>query len=457
MEESESVPVEDQQPKSAKSQSQQSLDSDNQVSLSKFFFALREPLPFPHGFTIGGRPASLSADDPKSIAALWAHLKIHQIPASSTQSRAAHQAVYRAFEGSRSPVDGSIKNPQPDTYFTVVEVVTTFDSPGTAPDGVSGRGLDWTQDALARAVKLLAEIVRAERVAAGTTVSIPSYEQILNPVLTLFGKGTREQIKSPDGRVHEATHFPDDWGGPVLTVLEHLNVEHQLVNVRPGCSPADPLFQYWMNLFHLKNPIATSFERKLDAQRALDIEGQYNLAVVLAATADEVFIDAVLGLCLWERWYSGQVQMEDIVKIFSDSKSPVDRMKTRLAQELGGNWSSPQGVVARWIESVWKMRHLCVHGGYDPTFVEAQASIESSRRLQEHVLDRVAAKRNSFPRVALMTLAQPGLEDRGLWAGKIKKMAEGTLAQEPNWFINYRKFNSQLQEARLATGTEAPV
>lgn len=90
-----------------------------------------------------------------------------------------------------------------------------------------------------------------------------------------------------------------------------------------------------------------------------------------------------------------------------------------------------------------------MHGGYDPTFLEAKESIESSRRLQEHILDRVAAKRNAFPRVALMSLAQPGLEARGMWAGKIKRMAEDTLKQEPNWFINYRKFNAELQQARF--------
>lgn len=457
MADSGSSPSDDHQTPPAGSGAGETSDRNEEVVLSKFFFALREPLPLPHGFTIHGRPASVSAEDPAPVTSLWAHLTIHQIPASSTQSRAAQQAVYRAFEGSRSPVDGNITNPQTDTFFTVVEVVTTFDSPNSAPSGVSGRGLDWTQDALARAIMLLAQTVRAERVAAGSTVAIPSYEQILNPVLTLIGKGHRGWIKVPGGMLHQATHVPDTWEGPVLTVLEHLNVEQQMLYVRPGCSPGDPLFGFWMNLFHLKNPLATSFERKLDAQRALDVEGQYNLAVVLTTTADEVLIDAVLGLCLWERWYAGQQQMEDIVKVFADSKSPVDRMKTSLAQQLGGDWSSRQGAVSKWIESVWKLRHLCVHGGYDPTFLEAQASIESSRRLQEHILDRIAAKRITFPRVALMALAQPGLEERGLWAGKIKKMAEGTLSQEPNWFINYRKFNTQLQRARLAKGAEASM
>lgn len=445
-----SIPPEDDQPRAAGSQASESSDPEEvEVVLSKFFFALREPLPLPHGFSIYGRPASLTPQDPAPIASLWAHLTIHQIPASSTQSQAAQEAVYRAFGGSRAPVNGTITNPQANTFFTVVEVVTTFDSPNSPPSGVGGRGLDWTQDALMRAIKLLAQTVRAERVAAGSTVAVPSYEQILNPVLTLIGQGHRVWIKGPDGMTHQATHVPDTWDGPVLTVLEHLNVEEQMLHVRPGCSPGDPLFGYWMNLFDLKSPLATSFERTLDARRALDIDGQYNLAVVLTTTADEVFIDAVLGLCLWEQWYEGQLRMEDIVKVFADSKSPVDRMKASLAQQLGGNWSGRQSAVSNWIESVWKLRHLCVHGGYDPTFLEAKESIESSRRLQEHILDRIAAKRNAFPRVALMSLAQPGLEARGLWAGKIKKMAEDTLKQEPNWFINYRKFNAELQQARF--------
>lgn len=451
MAETGSNPPEDQQTTPTVSKGNETSDTD-EVVLSKFFFAVREPLPFPHGFTIYGRPASISALDPEPIKSLWAHLTIHQIPASSTQSQAAQQAVYRAFAGSREPVDGNITNPQADTFFTVVEVVTTFGSPNSAPSNMAGRGLDWTQDALMRAIKLLAQTVRAERVAAGSTVAIPSYEQIMNPVLTLVGKGHRGWIAGPGGTLHQATHISDTWEGPVLTVLEHLNVEEQMLYVRPGCAPNDPLFKYWMNLFDLKNPLATSFERTLDARRTLEVEGQYNLAVVLTATADEVFIDAILGLCLWERWYSGQLQIEDIVRVFADSKSPVDRMKASLAQQLGGNWSGRQSAVSKWIESVWKLRHLCVHGGYDPTFLEAQASIESSRRLQEHILDRIAEKRNTFPRVALMALAQPGLEARGMWAGKIKKLAEDTLKQEPNWFINYREFNSQLQQARLAKG-----
>lgn len=40
-----------------------------------------------------------------------------------------------------------------------------------------------------------------------------------------------------------------------------------------------------------------------------------------------------------------------------------------------------------------------------------------------------------------------------MWAGKIKKMAEDMLKQEPNWFVNYREFNNQLQQARLAKGS----
>jgi hypothetical protein len=39
-----------------------------------------------------------------------------------------------------------------------------------------------------------------------------------------------------------------------------------------------------------------------------------------------------------------------------------------------------------------------------------------------------------------------------MWAGKIKKLAEETLIQEPNWFINYREFNTKLQQARFAQG-----
>jgi hypothetical protein len=452
MAESDSSPPEDNETKPVVSKGHETSDTNEEVVLSKFFFAVREPLPFPHGFTIHGRPASLSGQDPEPIRSLWAHLKIHQIPASSTQSRAAHQAVYQAFGGSRAPVDGNTTHPQADTFFTVVEVVTTFDSPNSAPSNIGGRGLDWTQDALMRAIKLLAQAVRAERVAAGSTVAIPSYEQIMNPVLTLVGKGRRGLVPGPGGMLHQATHISDRWDGPILTVLEHLNVDEQMLYVRPGCAPNDPLFGYWMNLFDLKNPLATSFERTLDARRMLEVEGQYNLAIVLTATADEVFIDAILGLCLWERWYAGQLQMEDIAKVFSDSKSPVDRMKASLSQQLGGNWSGRQSAVSRWIESVWKLRHLCVHGGYDPTFLEAQKSIEASQRLQEHILDRIAEKRNTFPRVALMALAQPGLEARGMWAGKIKKLAEETLIQEPNWFINYREFNTKLQQARFAQG-----
>lgn len=67
--------------------------------------------------------------------------------------------------------------------------------------------------------------------------------------------------------------------------------------------------------------------------------------------------------------------------------------------------------------------------------------------VQKYAFDRLCDRRDQYPRVTLMTVAQPGLERRGLWSGEIERFAKQQAPAEPNWQLAFREWHRQLVEA----------
>ena len=143
-------------------------------------------------------------------------------------------------------------------------------------------------------------------------------------------------------------------------------------------------------------------------------------------------LDAILALLMWEEGLA----VEDAASAFEEGKV-LRRITQELSPRLRGNWSTERGPVGSWYRSAYRLRHRVVHGGYSPSPREAADALEAAVSLQRFVMDRIAERRTTYRRAALMTIAEAGLRRRNLWSGQIKRFALEVAPNEPNWRDSY--------------------
>jgi hypothetical protein len=203
---------------------------------------------------------------------------------------------------------------------------------------------------------------------------------------------------------------------------------------------------HWLEEARSGSPFATWRERYVDAVGALQTRGDTVASVLAGQTASEVLLDGMLSLLMWEEG----VEPEVAAQAFEEGQA-VTRMSREMPARLKGVWTTTgSGSVAQWFEDSYKLRHRVVHGGYTPSRIEAEAALGACSRLRTHLLDRLSARRNAYMRATLMTVGEPGLLRRGLWAGKIREFAEGPAQSEPNWRESFHGWHIKFVEARLA-------
>ena len=87
-----------------------------------------------------------------------------------------------------------------------------------------------------------------------------------------------------------------------------------------------------------------------------------------------------------------------------------------------------------------------MHAGYRPSEQEAWESVGVLGDLEDYLKDLLSSdrNRNRYPRTALMYLGRPGLQRRGKYFGKIKKLDEASL--DGDWtgeLIDFRTWLDQ--------------
>jgi hypothetical protein len=150
-------------------------------------------------------------------------------------------------------------------------------------------------------------------------------------------------------------------------------------------------------------------------------------------------LDAILALLMWEEG----VAVEDAVPLFEEGKV-LRRLKQELQPRLKGQWSTETGAVGVWFRSAYQLRHRVVHGGYSPAPAEAATALEAGLGLQHFVMDRIAERRTTYFRAALMTVAEEGLRRRDLWSGQIKRFAEEVAPTESSWRDSFTSWYREL-------------
>lgn len=432
-------------------------EPDGEVTLGCFVFALPDPLPFPESTTIaepvGDQPQSERAqDDPLVI------LTFHQVTSSTGRTLGSYEAV--AAVVARLPYLRRPASPEPQPAeavdfpqfpYTVVVAKTQMLSPDPHGQNCAESMADLRprQDAFNRCLRLLADLARAYRIASGAPYGLPSYER-LGGFVEFYTASARRVSLAPDGSARPPQMDGDDllriagpYNGPNLMLLDHLNTPDIVAGPLIE-GDTEQKFNHWMRVLRVGNPMFTWRERLVEADRALNIHGEYAQGIVLAQTAAEVFLDTLIALLLWEEG----ADPEQTALLF-DEGGLARRLKAELPPRLGGNWSlDGNGAVATWFQKTAQLRNRVVHGGYQPARAEAFAAFKAVYPLETFAYDRLAQRRTQYPRTVLMTLAEQGLRRRGLWTGRIKAFAENQAITEANWEVAFRGFRDDLVRAR---------
>lgn len=424
-------------------------DDETPTHLVRFLFTLPDPIGLPDGYTVSATVGDGSndprADDPFVI------LHFHQVDASTGRTAAAHEAV--TIVASR--IDGEVPPDekrellQLGAEFTVVEAVTTSASPDTVPDADAESPARWMPraDPFMRCLTLAQSVVRAYKQATESLCRVPTYVLTPSPVLSWSGNGASTTVDH-EGEKLILVRPTEDWQGPSVLMLDHMNLPDSF---RDDVSE-DVLGRvaHWHDEQRHRYPLDLWRERFTAARRALFIEGDTASAVTLANTSCEVLLDAVLAILMWEEGMS----VAAAAPSFEEGKA-LRRVKQDISHRLGGNWSTGAGPVGDWVTALYKLRHRVVHAGYTPTIAEAETGIEVAHHLQRFVFDRIAARRTTYPRSALTTVAEEGLRRRDLWSGKIKRFASEVAPTEPSWRESYARFYGEVVEA-VAGGVATP-
>ena len=405
------------------------------LRLARLFFVLPEPVSLPDGFNVVMATGDVGAseflpDDPQ------VSLIFHQVDTSFGRMEGAMEAKLRAT-GQAAGLPRQ-REERPDfgltVEWTVVEAMTQWDSPDPIPDVDAEHPAHWTSrtDIFARCLYAARQVVRAYRQATDTPCELPTYARTVSPVLVYSADGVRETAVAADGDVLVVLRpTQNEWDGPILMPLAHGNLADPHRG-RAFDKNVGARFRHWFSEEQRSNPLSLWRERWLEARRAHEVLGEEGQAVILANTSCEVLLDTILALLMWEE----EETVESAAPVFGEGKM-LRRVNQEITPRLGGSWSTERGPVGDWYQHTYRLRHRVVHGGYAPSVSEGSAALNSAVRLHEFVMNRIVERRTTYPRAALMTVAEEGLRRRGLWSGQIKRFAEQVAPTEPSWRNSY--------------------
>jgi len=214
---------------------------------------------------------------------------------------------------------------------------------------------------------------------------------------------------------------------------------HEGVGLLPGPPPEmdrDGVQVLMTSLSRLKqgDPFHVASEQMYRARRAYRVEGDYAGAVSAAHTAGEVLLNTVLLLVEWEKGTP-----REATRRWFEEEGFTKRLRSYYHPSLGGNWNPDdgRGVIGRW-HRLGELRGRVVHAGHLPSEDDVREALDAMARLVDFVKDRLVARRNAFPRTALLLLGEPGLRRRNAWGGAIERFVREESSREPPWIASFR-------------------
>jgi len=178
----------------------------------------------------------------------------------------------------------------------------------------------------------------------------------------------------------------------------------------------------------VQNPVEIYLDFELDARNAAGSDGDYVEAILKAAAAAEIFLKHVAWMLTWE---ATELRTSDPAPAAATTATiftmkPGQLLGAVLAPRLKGNWStqSENHPCGGWRSSIAIRRNSVMHRGYRPSEEEASNAVAALDALEAHVIDRLAAVADQYPRTALLLAGRAAMERRGAY-GKVKATFEG--------------------------------
>ncbi len=190
-----------------------------------------------------------------------------------------------------------------------------------------------------------------------------------------------------------------------------------------------------------------SFTSHLDLRREAEVarkrDGDTRAAAIYAGLAAEALLDELLLHLMWEE----KLTPEQAASAWRDGL--LSRVKKDYAPRLGGDWDiTSQGAVGRWSRDCAELRHRAVHGGYQASHSEVDASIAALDGLLTYVCDRLClpAKLRHYPRTALSLAGPPGLRRRSQYSRRLIDLQADVT--EPNWGETFSRWRDVYRRIR---------
>jgi hypothetical protein len=221
-----------------------------------------------------------------------------------------------------------------------------------------------------------------------------------------------------------------------LVIIEHGQLPGGATATREQLELAERIFGAGWN----GDPVEIYRDFELSAQNASYATGDYVQAILSAATASEVLIKHASWMLTWE----ATTQLpSDPGSAATDSETmngkPSQLIGRILQRRLGGSWDSksPTRPVGAWREHIARRRNAIIHSGHRPSTYEVQDAIAALHDIEQHILNRLAAKAADYPRTNLLLLGQGALERRGAWS-----MVQSTASSGDRqiWLADYRRW-----------------
>ncbi|WP_143626427.1 hypothetical protein [Streptomyces viridosporus] len=400
----------------------------DELHLRVFLVALPHALPIHTGATtsfvlpgdspnLGSFTTRITADIEDTISIdgdYLVSLKFRQFDTSSNSDAQIHKSLAAAAnEIHYLPSRDDSHLPNLEGHVTVVEMVTN-----------SLEKIEEDDDPFDRCLDCLIDFYRGIRATRNLRIPAVSRHTLWPFAFTLLKDGSGEII--------------EDWQ---LMSLGHANLSgasasppasfEQLQNVHVGISrlrDGDPWMLY--------------AERKIDAEQAFFVNGDYSATVVNSAIACEVLLLTALTTGLWESGTTPQ-EAADILSV----REIGPLISGDLARIWGGNWDrNSSAPVKAWREDIAKKRNKIVHEGYRASEDEAAAAHSAMLGLDEFVSARLLAKIAKFPRTCMMAFGEPGIKRRGLWTRRMRDFWDVQAQSEGNWIKTYTAWRKEVDE-----------
>lgn len=425
--------------------------------LARWYFCLPTILFFPDGTCfadqIGNQSRESLAEDDPTVSII-----IHQISRSGGRLAAINEAVKEAIDRDSTiaiPIppheEMQAREVFPQTNYTVIEALTAASSPEEPAGSWSGQPEDLPPraDSLMRCLRFVDDIVRASRLATERPQPRPLYPTINAPIICYQADSEIVTYENEEGQIVKARYPVGSWDGPTLVLPNHTNFLQDMTPFDLLQGAMEEKFWHRLDSIRSGDRSISWLERFIEAQEALNIRGETGQAVVLSCTAIEVLITATTTMLLWEE----NMPAKEAAKLFKDGAT-VSVVKNQLVRRLKGSWNNADGPFEVWQSLCFRLRHRIVHGGYEPTRPEAVTALGTVNELSKFIFDRIADRRNDYPRSALLTIGEAGLKKRELWSGKIRKFSQEIAPNEDLWQSSLVKYNDSVIHERLSNEQE---